>query len=147
MQRQQSRRGEAVGSVQQQVRVMRRRASTKLTAMHTSRHGRWRPPHIRSTVSRLHTLARRRTHDAKRSRRTVLWKRKEAFGGALAKMTCSWSDVVHFGVRGASEDVIVVDEKRVWKTCSVQRASEGKVVRPWSGHGQPRAVESLGRRS
>jgi hypothetical protein len=49
-----------------------------------------------------------------------LWKRR-AVGGALAKATCLWEDGIFLGVRGASGEIIVGDEKGVWKTRSIQR--------------------------
>jgi hypothetical protein len=51
---------------------------------------------------------------------SILWKRRPV-GGALAKATCLWEDGIFLGVRGASGEVIVGDEKGVWKTRSVQR--------------------------
>jgi hypothetical protein len=53
---------------------------------------------------------------------SILWKRR-AVGGALAKATCLWEDGIFLGVRGASGEIIVGDEKGVWKTRSVQRKS------------------------
>jgi hypothetical protein len=51
---------------------------------------------------------------------SVLWKRR-AVGGALAKATCLWEDGIFLGIRGASGEIIVADEKGVWKTRSIQR--------------------------
>jgi hypothetical protein len=51
---------------------------------------------------------------------SVHWKRKPV-GGALAKATCLWEDGIFLGIRGASGEIIVGDERGVWKTRSVQR--------------------------
>jgi hypothetical protein len=51
---------------------------------------------------------------------SVLWKRRPV-GGALAKAACLWEDGIFLGIRGASGEIIVADEKGVWKTRSVQR--------------------------
>ena len=50
----------------------------------------------------------------------VLWKRK-AVGGALGKFTCLWDDGVYLGVRGSSGELIVGDERGVWRTRTIQR--------------------------
>ena len=63
--------------------------------------------------------ARPRTNSGRQSGEAVMGKRRA--GGALPKMTCSWEDVVCFGLKGSSGDVLVAGENVVWKTCSVQR--------------------------
>ena len=50
----------------------------------------------------------------------VLWKRR-ADGGALGKFTCLWEDGVYLGLRGSSGELIVGDEKGVWRTRTIQR--------------------------
>lgn len=50
----------------------------------------------------------------------ILWKRKPV-GGALGKMSVMWEDGVYLGVKGTSGEVMVANEKGIWKTRSVQR--------------------------
>jgi hypothetical protein len=50
----------------------------------------------------------------------VLWRRKPV-GGAMAKLTCLWSDGVFLGIRGVSGEIIIGDKSGVWKTRSIQR--------------------------
>ena len=50
----------------------------------------------------------------------VLWKRKPV-GGALGKFTCFWEDGVYLGVRASSGEMIIGDERGVWRTRTLQR--------------------------
>ncbi len=53
----------------------------------------------------------------------VLWKRKPA-GGHLGKLSSLWEDEVYLGAKGGTGEIIVANNKGVWKTRTVHRDSE-----------------------
>ena len=53
----------------------------------------------------------------------VLWKRKPV-GNHLGKLSCLWEDGVYLGVKGGTGEIIVADNKGVWKTRTVHRKPE-----------------------
>jgi hypothetical protein len=55
----------------------------------------------------------------------VLWKRRRE-GGPLGKLTCMWEDGIFLGVKGSTGEMIVGDEKGVWRTRSIRRKPEGE---------------------
>ena len=55
----------------------------------------------------------------------VLWKRRRE-GGPLGKLTCMWEDGVFLGVKGSTGEMIVGDEKGVWRTRTLRRKPEGE---------------------
>ena len=81
----------------------------------------------------------------------VLWKRRRE-GGPLGKLTCMWEDGIFLGIKGSTGEMIVGDEKGVWRTRTIRRKPVGdrwdrenlKYVGgvPWSdgegGHGDPK---------
>ena len=60
-----------------------------------------------------------------------MWKRTHA-GGALGKLSSTWSDGVFLGVRGKSGEYIVGDKKGVWEARSLQRRPVGERWNPES---------------
>ena len=55
----------------------------------------------------------------------VLWKRRRE-GGPLGKLTCMWEDGIFLGVKGSTGEMIVGDEKGVWRTRSIRRKPAGE---------------------
>ena len=55
----------------------------------------------------------------------VLWKRK-AEGGPLGKLTCLWDDGVFLGVKPTTGEIIVGDERGIWRTRTVRRKPENE---------------------
>ena len=55
----------------------------------------------------------------------VLWKRRRE-GGPLGKLTCMWEDGSFLGVKGSTGEMIVGDEKGVWRTRTIRRKPEGE---------------------
>ena len=123
----------AIRSVEQQVRVMKDALEQRTGLKFTPRH----PAMTWITEYASHLLNRFEVgHDGKTAYErckgkkaktlgiefgeAILWKR-QAIGGALAKMSCLWEDGVYLGVRGASGEIVVGDKNGVWKTRSVQR--------------------------
>ena len=54
----------------------------------------------------------------------VLWKRRPG-GGPLGKLTCMWDDGIFLGVKGSTGELIVGDERGIWRTRTVRRKPEG----------------------
>jgi hypothetical protein len=57
----------------------------------------------------------------------IYWRRKK-IGGALGKMTSLWDEGVYLGIMGKSNEIIVGDERGVWKARSVMRKQLGEVL-------------------
>lgn len=55
----------------------------------------------------------------------VLWKRRPV-GGPLGKLSLMWSDGVFLGVKGSTGELIVGDQRGVWKTRTVRRKPESE---------------------
>ncbi len=55
----------------------------------------------------------------------VLWERRRE-GGPLGKLTCMWEDGIFLGVKGSTGEMIVGDEKGVWRTRTIRRKPEGE---------------------
>ena len=55
----------------------------------------------------------------------VLWKRRPE-GGPLGKLTCMWNDGIFLGVKGSTGELIVGDERGVWRTRTVRRKPESE---------------------
>ena len=55
----------------------------------------------------------------------VMWKRRRE-GGPLGKLTCMWDDGIFLGVKGSTGEMIVRDEKGVWRTRTIRRKPEGE---------------------
>ena len=54
----------------------------------------------------------------------VLWKRRRE-GGPLGKLTCMWEDGIYLGIKGSTGEIIVGNEKGVWRTRTTRRKTEG----------------------
>jgi hypothetical protein len=54
----------------------------------------------------------------------VLWERRRE-GGPLGKLTCMWEDGIFLGVKGSTGEMIVGDEKGVWRTRTIRRKPDG----------------------
>ena len=55
----------------------------------------------------------------------VLWKRRRE-GGPLGKLTCMWEDGIYLGVKGSAGEMIVGNEKGIWRTRTTRRKPEGE---------------------
>ena len=55
----------------------------------------------------------------------VLWKRRRE-GGPLGKLTCMWEDGIFLGVKGSTGEMIVGDQKGVWRTRTIRRKHKVK---------------------
>jgi hypothetical protein len=123
----------AIRSVQQQTRVMKDGVEHKAKVIIGARHPLmpWIVEYAGHLLNRFEVSQDGKTAYERlkgKSARTlgielgesVLWKRRPV-GGALAKATWLWEDGIFLGIRGASGEIIVADEKGVWKTRSVQR--------------------------
>ena len=55
----------------------------------------------------------------------VMWKRRRE-GGPLGKLTSMWDDGIFLGVKGSTGEMIVGDEKGVWRTRTIRRKPEGE---------------------
>ena len=55
----------------------------------------------------------------------ILWKRRRE-GGPLGKLTCMWDDGIYLGVKGSTGEIIVGNEKGVWRTRAVRRKQKDK---------------------
>ena len=53
----------------------------------------------------------------------VLWKRRPE-GGPLGKLTCLWDDGVFLGTKATTGDLIIGDERGIWKTRTTRRKPE-----------------------
>ena len=56
----------------------------------------------------------------------VLWKRRRE-GGPLGKLTCMWDDGIFLRVKGSTGEMIVGDDKGVWRTRTIRRKPEAEV--------------------
>ena len=50
----------------------------------------------------------------------VLWKRRPE-GGPLGKLTCMWDDGVYLGVKPTTGEMIIGDERGVWRTRTTRK--------------------------
>lgn len=66
----------------------------------------------------------------------VLWKRRRE-GGPLGKLTCMWEDGIFLGVKGSTGEMIVGDEKGVWRTRTTRRKTEGE---RWAQEGATKII-------
>ena len=55
----------------------------------------------------------------------VLWKRRREVG-PLGKLTCMWEDGIFLGVKGSTGEMIIGDERGVWRTRTIRRKPEGE---------------------
>ena len=148
----------AIRSVTQQIRVMKDCLEHKAKVLIGARHPlmTWLAEYAGHLLNRFEV-----SHDGKtayerlkgKSARTlgiefgesILWKRKPV-GGALGKATCLWEDGIFLGVRGASGEIIVGDEKRgLEDPLGATQAVEREMGRGSLGSGQTRPLESVRR--
>jgi len=138
----------AVKSVEGQLRVLRSALETRIRAKVPSEHAvmSWMTEYAAVVLNRYEVGKDGKTaYERNRNKRSkamglefgeaVLWRRRPV-GNNLAKLSLMWEHGVYLGLKGTTGEVIVGDEKGVWRTRTVRR-------RPVEDRWSAEAVEKI----